>query len=146
MARMFIRKDGNKRSTENAVYRIAFPLKLCEFGILFSQKAKIKLPIFRMHYFIFSVFDRAYFFVLSWVFTCKQFLWYFCVYYFMVFRSSMSCSFHILSPLLVNVVPLLQLPWLLSDSLLVTILFYSSICVVFLLYEKMFEGKLNYHF
>lgn len=28
-------------------------------------------------------------------------------------------NFHILSPLLVNVAPVLQLPWLLSDSLLV---------------------------
>lgn len=58
----------------------------------------------------------------------------------------LSVNFHILSPLLVNVAPVLQLPWLLSDSLHVIFPFHLSIYVVFLLYGKMLKGGLNYHF
>lgn len=69
MACMALRKDGNKRSKENAVHRsleeIAFALKLCKFGILFFLKIKIKSLVFIVNCFNFSISDRAYLFVFS---------------------------------------------------------------------------------
>lgn len=70
------------------------------------------------------------------------YLWIYCLCRLWVTCHAAQCFFfHILSPLVVKIVPVLQLPLLLlSESLLVILPFHLRTCAAFLLYGKVFES------
>jgi len=68
---------------------------------------------------------------------------------FMVFMASLSCSSVLISIFFPLYLYILCLSFNFHGcclTALVTLAFHLSICVVFLLYGKMFEAELNYHF
>lgn len=110
-----VRKNGNKRSKEDTAYlnlrKTAFSQKSDKFAVFFSLKTKLVISI--VHCFVFAVFDRLllYAFLNIYLQAC-----------YMVFLGLLFCDvcelpvmqlsvcFHILPPLVVEVIPVFQLP------------------------------------